>query len=131
MDTNPTSPHSSGLERSCDESTDDWLRAQTPAAGIALLEARFQGRAYRRHRHDTYAIGLTESGVQSFFYRGTVHFSLPGEVVVLHPDELHDGYAGTAAGFSYRLIYIDPAQIGEATRELRGPEAALPFVAQP
>jgi AraC-like DNA-binding protein len=98
---------------------------------VALLEAWFQGAAYRRHRHDTYAIGVTESGVQAFGYRGATHVSTPGQVVVLHPDEAHDGYAGSAAGFGYRLLYIEPALIFEAVRVLGGHRQELPFVRDP
>ncbi len=61
------------------------------------------------HRHDTYAIGLTLSGVQSFHYRGEIRHSLSGGAVVLHPDEKHDGQAGTEGGFRYRMLYIEPA----------------------
>jgi len=42
---------------------------------------------------------------------GTARYSLPGGVVVLHPDELHDGRAGSDAGFRYRTIYIEPCLI--------------------
>ena len=124
-------PAPPGLERSCESSAPDWIRQQVAAPGIALLEAWFQGRAYSRHRHDTYAIGVTESGVQAFWYRGATHISLPGDVVVLHPDELHDGYAGAGLGFGYRLIYIEPALIFAAAREIAGLRATLPVARQP
>ena len=120
-----------GLERSCHADASDWIRQQAAGPGVSLLEAWFQGRAYRRHRHDSYAIGVTETGVQSFYYRGATHVSLPGDVAVLHPDELHDGYAGAGMGFGYRLIYVEPALISTVSRELAGRKAALPFVRQP
>ncbi len=72
------------------------------------------GVAYAPHRHDTYTIGITLEGVQSFDYRGETRHSLPGGMVVLHPDELHDGRAGTDAGFRYRTIYIEPPLIQSA-----------------
>jgi AraC-like DNA-binding protein len=43
---------------------------------------------------------------------------------VLHPDELHDGHAGTSAGFRYRILYAEPRLIQEAI-------GALPFVRDP
>ncbi len=119
-----------GLERSCAASF-DWMRHLGAAPGIDLLEAWFQGEAYRPHRHDTYAIGVTERGVQAFTYRGERRLSLPGDVVVLHPDELNDGYAGAESGFGYRLVYIEPALMQEAVRGLSGSRAALPFARQP
>lgn len=76
---------------------DDW-RAE------AFL-SRFQ---FSTHAHDRYAIGITMHGVQQFDYRGATRNSLPGQVVVLHPDELHDGRAGTENGFCYRALYLEP-----------------------
>ena len=113
------------LERSC---APDWVRSSMPVDGVQLLEAWFAGRGYETHRHDTYAIGLTRTGVQAFDYRGAKRRSLPGDVVVLHPDEPHDGRADTPEGFGYRIIYIEPARIAEATRAIRRRPTTLPFV---
>lgn len=120
-----------GLERSCRGPRSDWLRARTLGDGVELLEAWFAGHGYDRHRHDTYAIGLTDTGVQAFEYRGALETSHPGQVVVLHPDEPHDGRAGTAEGFGYRIVYLAPARIHEAARVIRGRPCPLPFVREP
>jgi AraC-like DNA-binding protein len=121
----------SGLERLCTEPSADWMRRTDAVGGVELLQAWLQGMAYHKHRHDTYAIGLTDTGVQAFDYRGAAHISTPGKVVVLHPDEIHDGHAGTAAGFGYRLLYVEPAVIFAALRLLCGHSCALPFVRDP
>src|SRR5689334_23988082 len=105
-----------GLERSCRDG--DWVRGRGPVGGVEVMQARFGGRAYARHRHDTYAIGLTEQGVQTFDYRGRVERAWPGQVAVLHPDEPHDGRPGTADGFGYRIVYVEPARIAEAVRAI-------------
>lgn len=78
---------------------------------IERLEGSFQGVAFSAHRHDTYAIGVTLRGVQTFDYRGETRHSRRGQMVILHPDELHDGRAGTEAGFHYRTLYVKPADI--------------------
>jgi len=90
---------------------------------IDRIEACFAGAAFAPHRHDTYAIGVTLSGVQSFDYRGEARQSLPGQVVVLHPDEMHDGRAGDDRAFRYRTAYLAPALM----QEILGGRA-LPFV---
>lgn len=113
------------LERSCTAAPRDWIRIATPAAGVERLEAFFSGHGYDPHRHDTYAIGLTLCGVQSFDYRGATVHSLAGQAIVLHPDEVHDGRAGTEAGFRYRMAYIEPRLIQQALGERPRP---LPFV---
>ena len=87
------------------------------------VEAYFTGGAFSPHRHDTYAIAMPLHGVQQFDYRGATQNSLPGSVVVLYPDELHDGRAGTEEGFCYRTIYIKPEELQTV---LSG--EALPFV---
>ena len=76
---------------------------------IERFEAFFSGIAFEPHRHDTYAVGRTLAGVHCFNYRGEKRMSLPGNTIVIHPDELHDGEAGTDEGFHYRIMYIEPS----------------------
>jgi AraC-like DNA-binding protein len=102
------------------------IRVGSGAPGIERLEAHLHGQAFAPHRHDTYAIGVTLRGVQRFRFRGAQWQCLPGECHILHPDELHDGGAGTEEGFGYRIVYIDPALVQAAL-----PGWPLPFVAQP
>ncbi|MFC6296416.1 helix-turn-helix domain-containing protein [Pseudomonas sp. CCM 7893] len=89
----------------------DWLHRAPHASGLERIEAYFSGFGFDPHRHDTYAIGRTLFGVQSFHYRGNKTHSLPGTTMVLHPDEVHDGWASSEEGFKYRMIYVEPALI--------------------
>jgi AraC-like DNA-binding protein len=75
------------------------------------------------HRHDSYALGITLRGVQSFSYRGTTLHSEAGCAFAIHPDEKHDGRAGTDEGYGYRIVYIAPQLVAEALGS-----RALPFV---
>jgi AraC-like DNA-binding protein len=113
------------LERSCGRVAADWIRIAPPARGFERIEAFFAGYAYEPHRHTCYAIGFTLRGVQSFRYRGASKHSLPGQIFVLHPDEIHDGHAGTTIGFRYKVAYVEPGAIQDALSEARCP---LPFV---
>jgi len=116
-----------GLERLCEGAGRERIVAAPTAGGVERIEARFFGDAYARHRHDTYAIGLTLAGVQRFWYRGVERVSRPGQIIVLHPDEVHDGGAGDGDGLRYRMLYVEPALIAHAL----GEAAAPPFVAEP
>ena len=116
------------LERSCGPAAGDWVRIAPSRPGLERIEAFFSGHAFEPHRHDTYAIGYTLGGVQAFGYRGATERCLPGQAFVLHPDETHDGRAGTAAGFRYRILYVEPRLIQHASP---GPRRSLPFVRQP
>lgn len=102
---------------------DDWVVRNALPGRVERIEAWFGGHGYDPHRHDTYSIGRTLSGVQSFHYKGTLRHGMPGGTLILHPDEVHDGMAGTDAGFRYRMAYIDPALI---QRILGG--KPLPFI---
>jgi AraC-like DNA-binding protein len=92
----------------------DQIRFDAPHAALQRLTARFGGHAYDLHRHETYAVGLTLRGAQSFHYRGALQTSRAGQVMVIHPDETHDGHAGVDAGFAYRMLYVDPAAVSAA-----------------
>ncbi len=113
------------LERSCAPPGDS-IRFGTAADGIERADVHLSSFAFEPHRHDTYAIGVTTAGVQRFGYRGSRRTCLPGQVHVLHPDELHDGAAGTDDGLRYRILYLAP----ELVRQALG-ERALPFVPEP
>lgn len=100
-----------------------WIRHSRAPGAIDRVEAWFSGAAYSPHRHDSYAIGITMTGVQQFDYRGATRNSRAGEIVILHPDEVHDGRAGDARGFRYRTAYLAPADLQQV---LGG--RALPFI---
>ncbi len=78
---------------------------------IERVTNRVVGAAFSPHRHDTYTVALTVAGVQAFNYRGAMRHSLPGQVLILHPDEIHDGHCSDEAGFSYRAAYVPPTHV--------------------
>lgn len=125
MDGSLSPPASPGLERSCGPSRGDWVRSGLGAPGIERIEAFFGGHAFDPHRHDSYALGVTLTGVQSFDYRGARRDSVAGNAIVLHPDEVHDGRSGIETGFRYRMLYLEPKLVREALGERA---RALPFV---
>ena len=113
------------LEQSCSPRPDS-VRFGAGTAGLERAEVYLSTYAFAPHRHDTYAIGLTTSGVQTFRYRGARHLCLPGQMHILHPGETHDGAAATSPGLGYRILYVAPELVHEA---LGG--RALPFVGDP
>jgi AraC-like DNA-binding protein len=81
------------------------------SGGITLLNAHFTQHRFERHSHETYSVGVTHSGVQTFACRGARHASLAGDVILFNPDEPHDGSRGTDAGFGYSMLYVDAALV--------------------
>ena len=128
MQDDPRSQVFAGLERSCDRPVREWIISAPAFPGIERIEARFTGNAFEPHRHDTYALGVTLEGVQTFRYRGGRRSSTPGKIIVLHPDEMHDGGAGTDECLRYRMLYLHPSLLWRA---LEGSRTPLPFLRQP
>ena len=95
----------------------------SPLPDCQRFRADLVDTAFSPHRHDTYTFAITTRGVQAFDYRGETRQSRPGAVVVLHPDELHDGRPGDDAGFGYAGLTVLP----EALVRHR-PGAGLPFL---
>jgi AraC-like DNA-binding protein len=108
----------------------DWARYRQPRRGVETLHAYFSGHAFDRHAHDTLAVGLTDSGVQRFRYRGRQHDSTAGGMIVLQAGEPHDGEDGDKGGFAYRMAYLDPGFGLELFREA-GLGAHLSFAPDP
>jgi AraC-like DNA-binding protein len=66
--------------------------------------------------------------VQTFQYRGERRVSLPGNAIILHPDEVHDGGAGNEEGLKYRMLYLEPSLLAPALMQAGQP---LPFIGNP
>lgn len=111
------------LMRSAAHSSNPSLSAES-FEPVERVTNRLVGAAFSPHRHDTYTVAVTMAGVQTFNYRGEMRYSLPGQVLILHPDELHDGHCHDESGFSYWAAYIPPTHVQAV---LEGVE--LPFIA--
>ncbi|MBL6455700.1 AraC family transcriptional regulator [Belnapia sp. T6] len=89
-------------------------------SGVEAIEARFAAHAYDLHRHDDWLVGVTEQGVQDFHCRGAHRRSTPGRVILIEPGEAHDGQAGAAGGFAYRMLYLPQAWLRAALADAPG-----------
>ncbi|WP_020647960.1 AraC family transcriptional regulator [Solimonas variicoloris] len=83
------------------------FRRPAHRAGIELYRAHIVRHAFEPHAHEAYGIGAIETGVERFRYRGGEHLAPPGSLVLMNPDELHTGRAGSEDGWRYRMIYLE------------------------
>jgi AraC-like DNA-binding protein len=95
------------------------------------MHAHFRGHVYHRHSHETYSLGVTESGAQGFTCRGAGHVSTAGLVMAFNPDDPHDGHAATGNGFTYRMVHMAPDLLTELLADLSGAPAGMPLFAAP
>ena len=96
-------------------------------ADMEVLKATYVTHTFSRHSHEGYAIGIIESGVEAFAYRGSTHQAPAGTLIVIHPGEVHTGYAAIREGWQYRMIYPPIALIQQVVIELGLPASQVPF----
>jgi len=99
--------------------------ARDGASGVEAIRARFGGHAYDPHRHHEWLVGVTDRGVQDFFCRGVRQRSTPGRIILIDPEEMHDGQAGGAGGFAYRMLYLPQAWLRAALGGAPGGDPAF------
>lgn len=110
----------------------DWARYwRSPDLPIEAMHAHFERHVYHRHSHETYSLGVTDFGAQSFSCRGSAHTSGAGMVMAFNPDDPHDGWAGDERGFTYRMVHIGPALLASILGDITGRPAGLPLFADP
>ena len=84
-------------------------------AGVEALTL-WSARAFPRHTHDHYGIGVITAGAQkSWSGVGPVE-SAAGDVIMVNPGEVHDGSPIDGAR-GWHMLYLDPERV---TRELAG-----------
>jgi hypothetical protein len=95
------------------------------------MHAHFERHVYHRHSHETYSLGVTETGAQSFTCRGAARTSAAGMVMAFNPDDPHDGWAADGLGFTYRMIHIGPSLVTGILADVTGRPARRPLFAEP
>lgn len=82
--------------------------------GVVAVSAR-SARAFARHSHDQFGIGVVEAGAQSSASgRGQV-WGQAGDIITVNPGEVHDGVPVDAVGRRWRMLYLDPAVMARLT----------------
>lgn len=99
--------------------------------GLEFLAATFRTHAYAPHAHDTYAIGTIEQGCEIWHARGRKLYAGPGDIVLNHPLDVHDG-APSEGGYRYRMSYPTIELMRELAASLTGRERiGTPFFREP
>ncbi|WP_243312549.1 AraC family transcriptional regulator [Fundidesulfovibrio agrisoli] len=94
--------------------------------GVDLLRASRCDTRYARHFHDGYAVGALVEGALGFRYLGRDCMARAGEVNMVAPGEVHDGWPGTPQGWSYRMFYLEPRAVAAVAAQLGGKPGQLP-----
>ena len=98
---------------------------------IELLHARYITYSFAKHTHEGAAIGVIESGAESFYYRGAFHTAPMGQVVAFNANEAHTGEGADQHGWRFRMFYLDSSLLKKAAGELSGKPRDIPFFTDP
>jgi len=89
--------------------------------GVELLHARYQRQNFSKHFHECFAVGVMRAGAMRFDYRGGSHLAAPGEINLCLAGEPHNGEAAHAAGWQYRMFYLDEKWLYDAMSTAASP----------
>lgn len=99
----------------------EYVEAWDPhVAGVReVFHARFVEHAYPRHTHDAWTVLMVDEGAVRYALDRRDHGTDRRLVTLLPPHVAHDGRAATTAGFTKRVLYlepdvVDPALVGRA-----------------
>ena len=96
--------------------------------GIELLYADYLTQEFAPHTHDFYAIGVVQSGALSFKPKFPSDVVPSGNIMIIHPGEVHTGRCVGEDGCKYRMFYVHPTPLRELYQNISGkPEEALSF----
>jgi AraC-like DNA-binding protein len=98
---------------------------ETP--GLQLMQASFRHKAFPRHSHDGYGVGVIEQGALGFYYRGENVVAPAGRINTVNPDEIHTGQAAVEQGWAYRMFYFSADFLQRMSQDIFGHPISLPF----
>jgi len=74
--------------------------------GLTVLNATMRDFSYEKHAHEEYSLGVTLAGLQDFSCKGAFYRSVPGNVILFDPEDVHDGHPGSPVALEYVMLYI-------------------------
>lgn len=86
--------------------------------GLGLLKARFTNHRYALHTHSTYVVALVTAGCERLRVGRRQVVAPAGHLILVNPEECHDGEPGAEGGWAYRTIYPSADPIADVAREL-------------
>lgn len=93
---------------------------------LRFLRARFINHAFVPHSHDYCVIGIVEDGAQRFNHFQQRHITLPGQLIIINPGDVHTGESAVPEGFHYRALYPTAALLENVAAQLRHQHIGLP-----
>ncbi len=90
-----------------------WKSKSVP--GLELKRATLRNFSFSRHMDERYVVCLVQDGVEIFGCRGTRYAAAPGDIILYHPEDVHDGSSPDQKPWSYRCFYAAEALVRKIT----------------
>lgn len=85
---------------------------------IELRFSSYRKRAFDKHTHDTYAIGIVKGGMTEFCIHGRTEMVRGGEISLINPGEVHACNPQSGSPLTYFMFYVEPTLILKIASEL-------------
>jgi AraC-like DNA-binding protein len=97
--------------------------------GVEALHATFVSHRYMPHIHEAWTIAHMLSGAARFELEGRWHTAPAGTSVLIPPGAVHTGESAIPAGYSYRVLYLEPPRLNDLSEHAVTPRRrATPVV---
>lgn len=95
---------------------------RAPGLGNTLfLRAEYRTQRFDRHFHDSFAIGVIDSGCQAFTYDSNTRCDMAtGSIALIAPGVVHEGWPGIDDGWRYRMLYPSAELVDAAVCDIFG-----------
>jgi AraC-like DNA-binding protein len=100
-----SSPGKPQPDPSSDHSITHMARIDLSCGSFDALRAIHFSRPFPPHFHDTFAIGVIESGATRLRTRRGTSIASAGTILAFSPGEIHSAEPLTTEGFTYRMVY--------------------------
>lgn len=107
------------------------FRQSDHLSGVTVLNAVMCDFSYEKHAHEDIALGVTRAGRQDFICKGTRFKSLPGNILLFNPEDVHDGNPGNRSPLEYTMLYIRPDELAPLIHAAGMPESGSLRVEEP
>lgn len=101
-----------------------WRDPDVP--GVELRWSSYSGKTFREHTHDTFSVGLIESGRAVFQCADGTHHVDEGQIALIPPGVVHACNPPATGNLTYRMFYVDGRCIQDAATRLWGAADGLP-----
>ncbi|MFW5499628.1 MULTISPECIES: helix-turn-helix domain-containing protein [unclassified Maridesulfovibrio] len=111
----------------------DWARLWKPVkeSRVSLYKAEIQTFSFKKHSHESYALGVIEDGVQQFRLGGAKRVAPASAMIAINPGEVHDGESAVPDGCRYRVAYFNDELLSDIFFGLYGDRRSVSYFKSP